>query len=101
VKEYNFFVFFVFVLEICKKETDENEKKLALMGLDLSSLSQQTPKQRELMMRLQQHGQLEGEEEKPYVIIKKERRDSCSSDDIKTKTKGILCCILFRIKHHQ
>ncbi|CAC5368779.1 unnamed protein product [Mytilus coruscus] len=64
--------------KIKNEETDENEKKLAQMGLDLGSLSQLPAKQRELMMRLQQHGgQSEGEEDK--TIVKRERKDSCSS----------------------
>lgn len=74
-------------IKIKREEMDENEKKLAMMGLDLGSLSQLPPKQRELMMRLQQHGgQSEGEEEKANVPIKRERIESFSSDD-KPKSK--------------
>lgn len=73
-----------------KKEPlpDENEKKLAMMGLDLGSLSQLPAKQKELMMRLQQHGgQSETDEEK--VAEKPDRKDSACSEDNKPKSKGI------------
>ncbi|CAG2244820.1 unnamed protein product [Mytilus edulis] len=73
--------------KIKNEETDENEKKLAQMGLDLGSLCQLPAKQRELMMRLQQHGgQSEGEEDK--TIVKRERKDSCSSAE-ENKSKPV------------
>lgn len=73
--------------KIKNEETDENEKKLAQMGLDLGSLCQLPAKQRDLMMRLQQHGgQSEGEEDK--TIVKRERKDSCSSAE-ENKSKPV------------
>lgn len=69
-----------------KKEikADENEKKLAMMGLDLGSLSQLPAKQKELMMRLQQHG---GQSEEEKGAERTERKDSTGSEDNKPKQK--------------